>query len=130
MAQLIDKTGKRYGRLLVKSYAGKNNKGKHIWNCICDCGKEKIVVGDNLSSGRSKSCGCLKKEFLARKGNQYGYYENRELAILRIQYSHIKRRNSKFPGEVMPFEEFVIKSKSPCFYCGLEYSKEIQDRRN
>lgn len=130
MSAFKDRTGMRYGRLIVIKYAGKDNRGKHLWLCKCDCGNEKIVVGDNLSSGRSNSCGCLKKEFLSRRGNQYGLYENREEAILKVQYSHLKRRNRKFGGSIMPFEEFVKKSKSPCFYCKSKFSREIQDRRN
>lgn len=124
-----NRIGDRYGRLTVIEYAGKDKRGKHLWLCKCDCGNEKIVVSDNLSSGKSNSCGCLLHEVTGR-GNQYGYYKDREEAILRVQYSHLKRRNKKFDGEVISFEEFVTKSKSPCFYCGLEYSRELQDRRN
>ena len=130
MAAFKDRTGERYGRLVVIKHAGKDHRGKHLWECKCDCGNTKIVVSDNLSSGKSKSCGCLLREFLHRRGNQFGVLEDRREAILRVQYSHIKRRHSKFQGDVMPFSEFVEKSTSPCFYCGLEYSKEIQDRRN
>ena len=130
MAKFKDRTGERYGRLLVVEHYGKDSRGKHLWKCVCDCGNEKIVVGDNLSSGKSNSCGCLKKEFLSKKGNQFGLYSDRRLAIYRVQYSHIKRRHSKFSGEIFSFEEFVKKSESPCYYCGLEWSKEIQDRRN
>ena len=130
MAKFKDRTGERYGRLLVSEYYGKDQRGKHLWKCVCDCGNEKIVVGDNLSSGKSNSCGCLKKEFLSKKGNQFGLYSDRRLAIYRVQYSHLKRRHSKFSGEIFSFEEFVKKSESPCHYCGLEWSKEIQDRRN
>ena len=54
-----------------------------------------MVVADNLSSGKSNSCGCLKAEFLAKKGNQYGLYKDREMALLKVQYSHLKRRNKK-----------------------------------
>lgn len=130
MAKFKDRTGERYGRLLVLEYSGKDHRGKHLWRCRCDCGNEKIVVGDNLSSGKSNSCGCLKKEFLSKKGNQFGLYSDRRLAIYKVQYSHLKRRHSKFSGEIFSFEEFVKKSESPCHYCGLEWSKEIQDRRN
>ena len=130
MAKFKDRTGERYGRLLVVEHYGKDSRGKYLWKCVCDCGNEKIVVGDNLSSGKSNSCGCLKKEFLSKKGNQFGLYSDRRLAIYRVQYSHIKRRHSKFSGEIFSFEEFVKKSESPCYYCGLEWSKEIQDRRN
>ena len=113
------------------SHAGKDHRGKHLWLCLCDCGKEKVVVSDNLSSGKSNSCGCLKAEFLARPGNQYGVYEDREMALLKVQYSHLKRRNeSKGFTETLSFDEFRLLSKSPCKYCGIKHSKEIEDRLN
>ena len=48
MAKFKDRTGERYGRLLVLEHYGKDQRGKHLWKCVCDCGNEKIVVGDNL----------------------------------------------------------------------------------
>jgi hypothetical protein len=32
----------------------------------CDCGTEYVGVTSNLISGRTKSCGCLKKEYYER----------------------------------------------------------------
>lgn len=125
-----DRTGERYGRLVVIKHMGKDHRGKHIWLCQCDCGQRKIVVGDNLSSGKSKSCGCLLTEFLKKRGNQFGLFEDREYAIFKVQYSHLMRRHKKFNGTIMPIEDFIKKSKSPCYYCGLEYSKVLYDRRN
>ena len=95
MPRFLDRTNMRYGRLLVIKYAGKDKRNKHLWLCQCDCGNKKVVVADNLSSGKSNSCGCLKAEFLAKKGNQWGLYEDREIALLKVQYSHLKRRNKK-----------------------------------
>lgn len=89
---------------------------------------ENRHVGDNLSSGRSKSCGCLKAEFLSRSGNQYGLYKDREKALLRVQYSHLRRRNKKFGDDCMSFDYFAVMVKKPCHYCGLPFSKEIEDR--
>jgi len=126
-----DRTGDKHGRLTVMSHAGKDHRGKHLWLCLCDCGKEKVVVSDNLSSGKSNSCGCLKAEFLARSGNQYGIYKDREIALLKVQYSHLKRRNeAKGFTETLSLDEFCLLSKSPCKYCGIGYSKEIEDRLN
>lgn len=131
MAKFKNRIGDRYGRLTVIEYAGKDHRGKHLWLCKCDCGNTKVVVSDNLSSGKSKSCGCLLKEFLYKKGNQYGLYEDREDAILKVQYSHLKRRHKKrFNSEVMSYEDFKNKSKKSCFYCGLPYSKILEDRLN
>lgn len=130
MPRFKDRVGERYGRLTVIAHAGKNEKGRHLWLCKCDCGNEKTVSSDNLSSGKSKSCGCLLTEFLKRRGNQYALYEDREEAILKVQYSHLKRRHKKFSGVIMDFNDFKSKTTSPCIYCGTEYSKEIKDRRN
>lgn len=131
MPRFKDRTGDIYGRLRVASHAGKNIHGKHMWLCLCICGKEKIVSSDNLSSGKSKSCGCLLKEFLLRRGNQYGLYEDREVALLKVQYSHLVRRNKKMGGcSVIGFDRFSILAKSPCKYCGIAHSKEIEDRLN
>ena len=132
MSRFLDRTNIRYGRLLVKEHKGKDSRGKHLWLCKCDCGNEKVVVSDNLSSGKSKSCGCLKKEFLARKGNQFGLYEDRQEAMLKVQYSHLKRRhsNKRMIGEVIDFAIFKELSKSKCRYCDIEHSKEIEDRLN
>ena len=131
MPKFKDRTGDTYGRLTVVSHAGKDHRNKHLWLCQCECGNTKNVVGDNLSSGKSNSCGCLKAEFLSKSGNQYGLYENREQALLKVQYSHLKRRNRKIGFKsVLDFDVFVRLSKSSCKYCGLEYSKEIEDRLN
>ena len=132
MPKLIDKTGKRYGRLLVISYAGKTTHRDHTWHCLCDCGGTKIVRGGNLASNKSRSCGCLQREFLAKNGARFGLEEDRELALLKQQYSHLKKRHKlkKWNGDVLPFQSFVKKAKSPCKYCGIKYSKEIEDRFN
>ena len=130
MPRFKNRTNDRYGRLLVLSHAGKDHRNKHLWLCRCDCGNEKTVVSDNLSSGKSKSCGCLKAEFLSKSGNQFGLYENRELAILKVQYSHLKRRSLKKSKTciVMEFDDFYKMSLLPCFYCGFENSKKLGDR--
>lgn len=53
--------GNKYNRLTVISESYRNKK--RIWyNCLCECGNEKIVSIDNLKSGAVKSCGCLKKD--------------------------------------------------------------------
>lgn len=53
--------GKRFGRLSVIAYAGKQG-GMHRWKCVCDCGNETIVGQTLLQTGKTKSCGCLQSE--------------------------------------------------------------------
>ena len=66
---------------------------------------------------------------LARKGNQFGLYLDREVAMLKVQYSHLRKRNHKKGfKDIISFDEFVRLSKSPCKYCGISHSREIEDR--
>lgn len=55
-----DFVGRRFGMLTVLEYAGKRG-GMHRWKCRCDCGRETTVGQTLLQSGKTKSCGCLKK---------------------------------------------------------------------
>jgi len=58
-----DISGKRFGKLVAKySIELKNNKV--FWSCDCDCGKKNIKLPISaLTSGNTKSCGCLLKEY-------------------------------------------------------------------
>lgn len=59
---VIDMTGKHYGRYTVLEYAGQNKDHKAVWKCRCDCGVIKNVTGKDLRSGNTKSCGCYNFE--------------------------------------------------------------------
>lgn len=58
----IDISGQVFGRLRVIRYYGTNKNGKALWECLCDCGKTTICIGENLKNGVTRSCGCLRKE--------------------------------------------------------------------
>ncbi|TJX25197.1 hypothetical protein [Staphylococcus haemolyticus] len=58
--RIVDKTGERYGRLVVEGIDFSKASRKTYWICQCDCGNKKTVRSDCL--GSTVSCGCLKKE--------------------------------------------------------------------
>ena len=63
--QAINMIGLKSNRWTVVSEATKPINAKQtgkFWNCICECGTTKIVYGETIRSGSSKSCGCLKIE--------------------------------------------------------------------
>ena len=74
MSQLIDLTGKRFGRLTVikrdGSHVRADGQSRPTWRCRCDCGNETIVIGANLRTGFTRSCGCLRKETLSLNGKK------------------------------------------------------------
>lgn len=49
-----------------------------MWKCLCDCGNETIVYRNGLINGKTRSCGCLKKEETIKRetldisGQKYG----------------------------------------------------------
>lgn len=54
--------GKTFGRLTVLERAKNDSRGKTRWKCLCECGKETIVMADSLKSGHTQSCGCMAAE--------------------------------------------------------------------
>lgn len=55
------------GQLTVIRKAGFTASKKQIYTCLCKCGTTKDVIGSDLKSGRTKSCGCLKSEAAAER---------------------------------------------------------------
>ena len=53
--------GQKFGRLRAIASPFKTVSGVAV-NTQCDCGAEKIILVENLLSGRTRSCGCLSKE--------------------------------------------------------------------
>lgn len=66
MGKEKDLTGQRFGRLVALRktgyYVWPCGRNSNIWLCKCDCGNEKKVTTSNLTSGHTRSCGCLKTE--------------------------------------------------------------------
>jgi len=74
-----DHTGKRFGKLLVVGLSSSKLSNRTTWDCICDCGKEKKVLGQSLRGGHTRSCGCFIAESThkrqlkpVRKGGRFG----------------------------------------------------------
>ena len=57
-----DLTGQRFGKLRVLSRAEeRDEQGRILWNCVCDCGNRIAAPGGQLRNGYRHSCGCLSK---------------------------------------------------------------------
>ena len=57
-----DLTGQRFGKIRVVDRAPSGPRWQTRWNCICDCGNTKVMQASNLTTGKSKSCGCGAEE--------------------------------------------------------------------
>lgn len=59
-----DLIGQRFGRLVARKPTEKRSGTSVVWECDCDCGATAFVKSAHLCTGRIRSCGCLKKEYL------------------------------------------------------------------
>jgi hypothetical protein len=61
----LDIVGQTFDRLIITKFVRIRN-GKSLWECLCTCGNEVVIVGHDIINGHTRSCGCIRKE-LARK---------------------------------------------------------------
>lgn len=90
----INLIGKKFGKLSVVKYVGKNKYGKPLWLCKCDCGNEKVIIGNSLVSNRTKSCGCLYKKHGYTRTPTYIVWSDMKRRCL-----NPKHKNYKWYGE-------------------------------
>lgn len=56
--------------VIERDYGRTNRRGQAYWRCRCECGNETSTTTIRLTSGETKSCGCLKY----RKGQSHPGY--------------------------------------------------------
>jgi hypothetical protein len=75
-----DLTGEKFNRLTVvcrtKQPSYLKPKCEAYWLCKCECGSNKQIIKSSyqLTSGESKSCGCLKSELISKQHKKYNTY--------------------------------------------------------
>jgi hypothetical protein len=57
-----DFIGKRFNRLIILKFFGRDCDRGSLVTCLCDCGKLKTIRLRSVTTGHTKSCGCFKKE--------------------------------------------------------------------
>lgn len=73
----VDHSGRRFGRLTAVEYlkgVHRERSGRLIskWRCRCDCGGQIDAITNNLRSGTTASCGCLRRETTSRLRRTHG----------------------------------------------------------
>ena len=57
-----DLVGRQFGRVTVLEKVGRSRGRISIYRCLCECGTEFEAYANNLKTGRTRSCGCIRKE--------------------------------------------------------------------
>ena len=58
----MDLTNQTFGQLTVQRRATRDAHRNQRWLCVCTCGNTSTVPTTRLTSGRTQSCGCLRKK--------------------------------------------------------------------
>jgi hypothetical protein len=105
--------GKKFGRLLVVERSSESNcqGGGALWLAVCDCGNKLKVYAGRLISGKTQSCGCLKRE-RQHRDCQPGDATRR--ALLRSYKWGAKTRELEWKLSDSEFYDLI---SMPCHYC-------------
>lgn len=87
--------GRHYGRLTVIEDLGMNASRQRRLVCECECGNTAIVQANNLASGHTKSCRCLRTDDPTTHGMaRHPLYATWRGMLLRCTYT----KHRSFPG--------------------------------
>ncbi len=125
MANRIDLTGKRFGKVVViEAIEGSCTlKANLKWKCKCDCGIIKNIIGQSLRRGSTTSCGCS-------NGDQHwtGYGELSGRYFGRIIIS-AKTRNLSFTLTKKYLWNLFLKQNKRCTMSNITLTFERADKR-
>lgn len=96
-----DMIGKSFGKLTVVSCVGKNKHRQLMYECLCECGNKSVVVGNDLRSGHTTNCGCVRKQKLVERNYKHGGRYTRLYSIWRSMLNRCnnpKNINYKYYG--------------------------------
>lgn len=103
----------KFGRLTVLELERSDNRHRKWYKTVCDCGVEKVVMGSAMTSGNTKSCGCLSREKL--RARRISDTHSEVTAIILGYKRHALGRGYKW---LLSREEVESTIKLPCYYCG------------
>lgn len=106
MGNAIDMSWQTPGRLLVIEREENNKRGQARWRCVCQCGNETVVLGSDLRSGNTVSCGCFQAETLERQHNRSFTHGHAQKAKRHPLYGVWKNRRARRETE-LGFLEFL-----------------------
>ena len=126
--RLIDLTGKRFGRLTVLEKGASDKSGTVRWLCECNCGEKRVVRGNSLKAGGTKSCGCLPHpHFIDLAGKKFG-----KLTVIK-RTKNTQSSAAKWICRCECGEETIattsILNSGKKISCGCAYMRDLTGRR-
>jgi hypothetical protein len=129
LTKVIDLVGHRFGKLTVIKINRVSVKYGAYWECLCDCGKKRVVKASLLKSGDIHSCG---SDCNAKLATEFTFEDKTDPnSALMVLYNRYKKgaeeRNLSFD---LSIKSVKYLTKLDCFYCGIEPRQKIYGYRN
>jgi hypothetical protein len=94
MLPRLNLRGRRFGRWRVIRFAGISH-GHCCWFCVCECGTKARVMSCSLTSGHTRSCGCLNREVAKLRHVTHGMSNIPEWFVWSAMKSRCSNRRGK-----------------------------------
>lgn len=89
-----DITGAVFGRLKVASRISEIGEKPVKWKCKCSCGEVVVVSQGHLTSGHTKSCGCLSDEIKRTSCITHGMSKSKTYSVWSAMIRRCYNKNS------------------------------------
>jgi len=122
--QKFIEVGERFGRLTALEYLYTGKHHRRFFLFQCECGKEKTIQAANVTSGNTKSCGCISRE--KQKAKLLPDNKGVINQIILGYKGHCRRLNREWDLTYSDVAEII---KTPCRYCG-ELNSNLKITKN
>lgn len=116
--------GQKFGRLTIKALANFNKHHQRRVLCLCECGKEKIVLVNKLKTEQTNSCGCLRLENASKQLAGATEHNPKIKGKSDPQTATAKIVFRRYSDGDLSFDNFLSLSQRHCFYCGAAPSNK------
>lgn len=111
------KEGQKINNLTTIKYIGDS-----LWECRCICGNIKNINSYRLSIGKTKSCGCLKRQIsrqtIKKAIDKRRKYSPDITSARRIWQNYCYMDKKTIKTALLNFQDFYQISQKNCYYCG------------
>lgn len=89
----VDLVGRSFGRLVVLE-EGRRRSSRRQWICVCLCGDFVLAETTNLTTGHTRSCGCLQREATRDRSLRHGHDQRGRVTRTYITWAAMRSRCS------------------------------------
>lgn len=120
---------REFGKLLVLSQGKTDKHGHTSWLCRCKCGVEKQILGYQLTTGNTKTCGCSRTT-IGTKHPLFNGYQEISGKLWNGWIRAANKRNLEFTITIELAWELFLQQKRVCALSGLPIVFAVSNFKN